>query len=190
MASKGKIAWTHFPKDRAPDLTVMKIVEAFKTNAKSIDSAEFGSSGSNKNKAKLTSDFVLAEVASELKEIDGMRVEESVDGKKVAVNLPVLYGDNGKVVKSYNPDAWHKENGILVEVEAGMMIISNKTHLEDLIKAIQIPNVQHFVIAGARTWDYRGSKKSPYEKMVKDFTSFYESTRVILPFETLTIIGY
>jgi len=168
----------------------MQIVEAFKANLKSIDSEKFGKSGTNKEKSKLTSDFVLAEVTFKLKEINGMRVEENVDGKKVSVNIPVLYGDNGKVMKSYNPDAWHEEHGILLEVEAGMMIISNKTHLEDLIKAIQIPNIKHFVIAGARTWKYKEQKREPYGKMVTDFTSFYESTRVILPFETLTIIGF
>ena len=54
MASKGKVVWTHFPKDRAPDSTVMQIVEAFKANLKSIDSEKFGKSGTNKEKSKLT----------------------------------------------------------------------------------------------------------------------------------------
>jgi len=190
MARRGTVVWTHFPKDRAPDSTVMQIVDAFTDNLKTINSEKFGKSGSNTKKSKLTSDYVLAEITPRLKEISGMKVEEIVDGKKISVNIPVLYGDNGKVKKSYNPDGWHEGHGILLEVEAGMMIISNKTHLEDLIKAIQIPNVKHFVVAGANTWDYRGQKKEPYARMVTDFTSFYESARVILPFETLTVIGY
>jgi len=190
MAKRGKVVWTHFPKDRAPDSTVVQIVESFKDKISTIDSEKFGKSGNNKEKTKLTSDFVLSEISSALKKIPGMRVEEIVNGKKTPVRIPVLYGDNGKIKKAYNPDGWHEEQGILLEVEAGMMIVSNKTHLEDLIKAIQIPNIKHFVVAGARVWDYKGQKKQPYDKMVTDFTSFYESTRVILPFETLTVIGF
>ena len=184
------IIYTHFPKHRGPDANVLRIVDAFKENRKEIDSAKFGKSGTNDAKAWFDSNYVLGKVAPDLKKIDGLLVEELIDGKKESVPVPVLYGDNGKVVKSYNPDAWSKKDGVLLEVECGMMVIANKTHLEDLIKAIQIPNVKHFVIAAAITWDYRGKTKKPFERIVTDFTSFYESNRVVLPFETLTIIGF
>ena len=184
------IIYTHFPKHRGPDANVLQIVNAFKENRTEIDSAKFGKSGTNEEKAWFNSDYVLGKVAPGLKKIDGMLVEEIIDGKKKTVPVPVLYGDNGKIVKSYNPDGWGEKDGILLEVECGMMVIANKTHLEDLIKAIQIPGVKHFVIAAARTWDYRGSIKNPFERIVTDFTSFYESNRVVLPFETLTIIGF
>ena len=71
MASSRKISWTHFPKDRAPDPTVVKIIEAFENSASSIDSEKFGKSGTNREKTEFDSNYVLGIVEDDLKKIDG-----------------------------------------------------------------------------------------------------------------------
>ena len=191
MASSRKISWTHFPKDRAPDPTVVKIIEAFENSASSIDSEKFGKSGTNREKTEFDSNYVLGIVEDDLKKIDGFLVEGiDEEGKKKVLKIPVLWGNNGKVVKEYEVDGWSRGESILLEVEAGMMITQNKTHQDDLIKALQIPDVKHFVIACAIIWDYHGAMKKPYDMVVRDFSAFYQGTRISLPFETLTIIGF
>ena len=191
MPSSGEIIWTHFPKDRAPDQTVVKIIRAFENNASSIDSEKFGKSGTNEDKTEFDSNFVLEQIEDDLTKIDGFSVEmKDEEGEKQLLRLPVLWGDNGESIKEYRVDGWSEEERIMLEVEAGMMIMSNKTHQDDLIKALQIPNVKHFVIACAKVWDYHGSKKKPYERVKTDFSAFYHGNRLVLPFETITIIGF
>lgn len=191
MSKRAGIVWTHFPKDRAPNPTVKKIVEAFESHSSLIDSEKFGKSGTNKAKTPFDSNFVLEQIEDDLMKIEGFSVEmKDEEGKKQLLRLPVLWGDNGKSIKEHRVDGWSEEERIMLEVEAGMMIISNKTHQDDLIKALQIPNVKHFVIACANVWDYHGSKKKPYQRVERDFSAFYHGNRLVLPFETLTIIGF
>lgn len=186
------IVWTHFPKDAPPNDIALKIVKVFEDNKNSIDSEKFGKSGSNQEKTKFDSNHILEVLSSDLKEIEGMIIEEkNEEGITVPISVPILYGDLGKVEKEYRPDGWHNNEGLLLEIEGAMKITQNKVHIYDLFKACLIHNVDHFVIAAAKTWD--GKKKTPYkpyETIVTEFTAIYESRRFNLPIKSITIIGY
>ncbi len=187
------IQWAHFPRDRPPNSTVKEIVDAFIDNKKQIDSKKFGKSGTNQNKTKFDSNTVLKILSKDLKKISGMKIEEKdpKTKKKIRLEVAVLYGSEGKVEKPYYPDGWIESEGILLEIECGLMIPQNKAHLKDLFKACLIHGVDHLVIAGAANWvDSKGKKYNPYNTMKVDFEAMYESTRFNLPFKTLTVIGF
>ena len=186
------IVWTHFPKDMPPNAVAVKIVDAFKKNSDSVDSAIFGKGGSNQSKTKFNSNYVLDVISSDLKDIPGMVIEEKgKSGKTIPISVPILYGHCGEEEKTYEPDAWHENQGVLVEIEGALKITQNKVHIYDLFKACLIHNVEHFVIAAAKTW--KGSAKTPYkpyDTMVTEFTAIYESRRFNLPLKSITVIGY
>ena len=186
------IVWTHFPKDKPPNSVAVKIVNAFEKNQKTVDSGEFGKGGSNQNKTKFNSNYVLDVLSSDLKKIEGMVIEEKGEsGKIIPISVPILFGHCGKKVKTYEPDGWHELQGVLLEIEGALKITQNKIHIYDLFKACLIHNVEHFVIAAAKTW--KGSAKSPYnpyDTIVTEFTAIYESRRFNLPLKSITVIGY
>ena len=91
MSKRAGIVWTHFPKDRAPNPTVKKIVEAFESRSSSIDSEEFGKSGTNEKKTKFDSNFVLEQIEDDLMKIDGFSVEmKDEEGKKPPSRKDIL----------------------------------------------------------------------------------------------------
>ena len=65
----------------------------------------------------LTSDKVLSHVRPGLESL-GYEVE---DGKRAdqRIRRPVLFGEGGSARVTYEPDAFHDDLGILVEIEAG-----------------------------------------------------------------------
>lgn len=190
--TKKGIVWTHFPKDIPPNEVAREIVNAFNKNKKDIDSEIFGKGGSNKERTKFDSNFVLGVISSDLKDIPGMIIEEKdQNGKTIPISIPILYGHCGVEEKTYQPDAWHENQGVLVEIEGALKITQNKVHIYDLFKACLIHNVEHFVIAAAKTWE--GNAKNPYkpyDTIVTEFTAIYESRRFKLPIKSITVIGY
>ena len=189
-----EIQWAHFPRDRPPNSTVRKIVDTFIKNKKQIDSSKFGKSGTAATGyTRFNSNAVLDILSKDLKEIPEMEIEEkdSESGKINKINIAILYGSEGRKEKTFDPDGWLESEGILLEIECGLMIPQNKAHLKDLFKACLIHGVNHFVIAGAINWEgSTGTKYTPYNTMKVDFEAMYESTRFELPFETLTVIGF
>lgn len=174
--------WEHFPKNRAPEQVVGEIVDVFSNHAKSIDS--------RKAKKRLKSNEVLQIVSQDLLGIEGMEVEYRNDeGELTKIVRPVLYGAAGKPRKSFNPDGYHNPTGLILEVEAGMTVPNNMAY-KDLIKACLMEGTNHFVLAVPIHYDGGNTNSKPYEVVVRDFSAIFESARLQLPLQTVTIIGY
>ena len=60
--------------------------------------------------------------------------------------MPVLYGNNGKVDKAFEADAYHVEQCFVVEVEAGRATANNQ-FLKDLFQACMMDEVKYLCIA-------------------------------------------
>ncbi len=93
------INWRYFPKsDEAPQIAV-DVVSVFENASTRIEST----------KHDLNSNDVLAEICDDLQS-KGFLVET---GKKKSekILVPVLFGLNGKLEKSFDADAYHKEKG-------------------------------------------------------------------------------
>jgi hypothetical protein len=171
---KHKILWQHFPKHSPCPNFLMKVVAAFENVAAEIASLDNVGQASND---------ALAKVRPGLEEL-GFLVESSKksDGK---IKVPVLYGANGRVEKSFEADAYHQSEKVVIEVEAGRGV-TNYQFLKDLFQACVMQDVDFAVIAIRQ--DYRGS--DDYQKVISFIETIYASERLRLPLKGVLIIGY
>ena len=167
------MAWQTFPKSARPPATVRKLIDVFHAH-----DHELGS-----NDHTLQSNEVLNLVAPSLREA-GFQVElsKAVEGK---ISVPVLYGMNGKIEKSFNADAFHPGEGVVLEVEAGRALDNNQI-LKDLFQACMMQDARHLVICVRNI--YRGNRD--FDKAMVWFDTLYASQRLRLPLDTVTLVGY
>jgi hypothetical protein len=168
------IQWHTFPKSAG---TIPKIIDAvfvFEKNLVEIDSSTHES---------FTSNQVLGVLRENLEKL-GFRVEtdKSSLGK---IKIPVLFGLNGRPEKTFDADAFHANQGIVMEVEAGRAV-ANYQFLKDLFQACMMQDAKYLVIAVRNT--YRG--KPDFESVKNFFETLYASSRLQLPLTAITIIGY
>ena len=167
------IQWQFFPKNIDSPESLKQVITSFQRIEGKIDSETH----------KLPSDNVLAVIRPYLEKL-GFRVEK---GKKVddKIRVPVLYGLNGILEKSFEADAYHTEFKTVIEIEAGRGV-TNYQFLKDLFQACMMDNVEYLVIGIRRI--YRRSKD--FEKVVTFFDTLYASERLHLPLKGILIIGY
>jgi len=167
------IQWMFFPRSTHCPRLGREVVRAFEAVDAQIDSEHH----------ELSSNEVLAAVTSGLAQL-GFRVET---GKTAAekVSVPVLFGKNGSLDKSFEADAFHETEGFVVEVEAGRGVVNNQ-FLKDLFQACMMHGVRHLAIAVRNT--YRGSKD--FDRVVVFFETLYASSRLQLPLEGILVLGY
>lgn len=167
------IQWIFYPKSNRPTPLALAVVGAFDAVAHEIDSAVHD----------LPSNRVLASVAPQL-QIAGFIVEL---GKKTdeKISVPVLFGLNGRLEKSFDADAYHAEGGFVVEVEAGRGVVNNQ-FLKDLFQACMMHDVLYLAIAVRNV--YRKSRD--FEKVCRFFNTLYASQRLQLPIQGILIVGY
>ena len=158
------IQWSYYPRSKRVDWLAFQVVEAFKAEQTSFDSASHA----------LTSNGVLALVRDRLIAL-GFDVEcGKRESDKIAV--PVLFGRNGKAEKSFFADAYHANEGFVLEVEAGRGVVNNQ-FLKDFFQACMMNEVRHLAIA-IRTV-YRGN--TDFETVCRFFDTLYASNRLTIP---------
>jgi hypothetical protein len=168
------INWLYYPRSDSCPEHLREAVEVFGAVGDEIDSSTHPVQVSN---------VVLAKVRPGL---IGM-VFDVESGKKKAekVLVPVLFGPNGKIEQSFEADAWHRENGVVLEVEAGRGV-TNYQFLKDLFQACMMQEVEYLVVAVRNI--YRNSKD--WEKVCTFFNTMYASKRLELPLSGVLILGY
>lgn len=167
------INWQYYPKSDAAPQIATSIIAAFEAVSSEINSEVHS----------LESNFVLAALAAGLTSV-GFIVEsnKSAEGK---VKVPVLFGRNGRLEKSFDADAFHQNAGFVLEVEAGRGVANNQ-FLKDLFQACMMHDVHYLGIA-VRTV-YR--KSADFDKVVRFFDTMYASNRLALPLKGILVIGY
>ncbi len=168
------INWAYLPFSDKPPAFILEVVKVFENNEQNISSATHEKQESNE---------VLSKLASALEEI-GFVVER---GKKKdqKIKVPVLYGTNGSIKKSFEADAFLEKEGFVLEVEAGRAV-SNYQFLKDLFQACIMQDVYYLGIAVRN--NYRN--KPDFEKMLMFFDTLYKSGRLELPLKGILLIGY
>jgi hypothetical protein len=138
----------------------------------------------------MKSDLVLEVIADDLEGTLGFEVER---GKKVAGKLhrPVFFGDRGTFLRAYEIDAFHKDLGIALEVEAGRATMGNAIY-RDLIQASLMVDARFLALAVPLEYRYgqKLTKEPSYAKAYSVVEAIYGSKRLALPFEGLLLIGY
>jgi len=167
------INWQFYPKSDAAPPIALQVVAAFEEALPQIDSTIYS----------LKSNEVLAALSARLS-ATGFTVE--TDGTTaVTVKVPVLFGRNGRLEKSFEADAYHEQDGFVLEVEAGRAVANNQ-FLKDLFQACMMHDVDCLGIAIRNI--YRTSPD--FDKVVRFFDTMYASNRLKLPLKGLLVIGY
>lgn len=167
------INWAYFPRcDECPKKGV-EVVRAFEQVSGEIDS----------QMKQLSSNAVLAAVGPGLAAA-GFRFET---GKTAAakIRIPVLFGNNGKLAKCFDADAYHREAGFVVEVEAGRAVTNNQ-FLKDLFEACMMHGVSHLAIAVRNAYQ----SNADFDTVVRFLDTLYASDRLRLPLKGVLVIGY
>jgi hypothetical protein len=167
------INWQFFPKSKVIPDHLLNVIGVFEKNKSSI------SSDTN----NLSSNDVLENVRFGLEELN-FQVEKS---KKSVdkITVPVLFGQNGKLEKSFDADGYNKSNKTVIEVEAGRAV-TNYQFLKDLFQACMMHDLDYLIIVVRN--DYR--RNPDFENVTTFFDTLYASGRLQLPLKGILIIGY
>ncbi|HMM79287.1 MAG TPA: hypothetical protein PKC65_04615 [Pyrinomonadaceae bacterium] len=167
------IRFQFFPRSQGINKAIQDVLDCFVISDAAITSSEHD----------LNSNDVLAVLRPHLKK-HGYRVEsgKSADQK---ISVPVLFGLNDQIDKSFNADAVSADGKIVVEVEAGRAVDNNQ-FLKDIFQACMMFEVEYLVIAVRNV--YRGS--DDFSKIYAFFETLYISNRLRLPLKGILLIGY
>lgn len=171
------LRWQYFPRSDRPPEVVKDAVEAFDRVYDRITSDEHS----------LNSDEVLGQCRAAL-ESRGFRVETGKK-KEQKISVPVLFGENGMIEKSFEADAHDERRRMVLEVEAGRGVVNNQ-FLKDLFQACLMHDVDYLGIAVRQVYQYGNSSSKDYERVVTFFDTLYASRRLTLPLRGLVVIGY
>ena len=78
----------------------------------------------NSHKHRLTSNSVLGVLRKNLEAV-GFRIE-SGKKKEEKIKMPVLFGENSQIIKSFDVDGYHEDSKTVLEVEAGRGFLNNQ----------------------------------------------------------------
>lgn len=167
------IKYQFFPRSRGVTNEIQKVIESFKAIESDIDSAM----------NNLVSNEVLAKVRPYL-EKQGYRVEigKSTEEK---IDVPVLFGRDNIIDKSFYADALSKDGRIVVEVEAGQAT-ENHRFLKDIFEACMMFEVEYLVLAVRNI--YR--THDDFTRIYTFLETLYISGRLQLPLKGILLIGY
>lgn len=131
----------------------------------------------------LESNDVLAFVSADLEKL-GFMVEHSKK-KEDKIDVPVLFGPNNKIDKSFYADALSADGKTVVEIEAGRALANNQ-FLKDIFEASMMFQVEYLVLAVRNK--YRTS--NDFKKIYTFLETMYISGRIQLPLKGILLIGY
>jgi hypothetical protein len=172
--------WIYYPRSTAPAAWCEHIAAAFRNSRDLLDTTD------KHNK----SDAVLQTVRPELEAL-GFRVEGGEE--EPTIHRPVLFGEGGKPEQKYQIDAYHPENGVGLEVEAGRSLRGNAIY-RDLIQASLMVDVQYFALCVPLRYRFNASGKEyedkPYDATNNIVGALYASGRLQFPFKGLLLLGF
>lgn len=167
------IKFQFFPRSQGITPEIEKIIYCFNNVDEEISSSRHNHS----------SNTVLEYLKNHLEEIDF--IVETGKTHKEKIHVPVLFGLNDEIDKSFNADALSKDGKIVIEVEAGRAVDNNQ-FLKDIFQACMMFEVEYLVIAVRN--DYRGS--DDFRKVYTFLETLYISSRLHLPLKGILLIGY
>ncbi len=162
-----------FPRSKGISKEIQAIVDCFELEVERIKSPE----------NNLSSNEVLEVIRPHLEKID-FKVETGKTANK-KINVPVLFGYNNQIDKSFNADAISHDGKIVIEVEAGRATENNQ-FLKDIFQACMMCEVEYLVIVVRN--EYR--KHQDFQIVHTFLETLYISNRLHLPLRGIALIGY
>lgn len=167
------IRYQFFPRSHGITSEMSQIINCFEVENENITS----------DRHNLNSNGVLEYLRPHL-EILNFVVEKGKT-KKAKIHVPVLFGYNNQIDKSFNADALSSDGKIVMEVEAGRAVDNNQ-FLKDIFQACMMFEVEYLVIAVRN--DYRGA--DDFTKIYTFLETLYISSRLVLPLKGILLVGY
>lgn len=171
--ARSSVRYQLFPRSVGITEELRRVVKCFEAAHEDIKSSN----------NKLTSDGVLRFLRPQFESL-GFTVETGKSkGEKIPV--PVLFGLNNHIDKSFDADALSKDGKIVIEVEAGRAVV-NYQFLKDVFQACMMHGVEYLVLAVRN--DYRGS--DDFHRVNSFLETLYISSRLVLPLKGIVLVGY
>jgi hypothetical protein len=131
----------------------------------------------------LNSNGVLGHLKPHLEQV-GFTIE-SGKSKGDKIPVPVLFGLNNKIDKSFDADGLSTDGRVVLEVEAGRAVV-NYQFLKDIFQASMMHGVEYLILAVRN--NYRGS--DDFQRVYSFLETLYISSRLELPLKGIVLIGY
>ena len=167
------IKYQFFPRSRGVTLEIQDIINSFKAIETQIDSET----------SELKSNEVLQIVRPHLEKLQ--YIVETGKGVNEKIDVPVLFGQDNKIDKSFYADALSADGRIVIEVEAGRATENNQ-FLKDLFEACMMFDVEYLVLAVRNV--YR--THYDFDRVYSFLETLYISNRLHLPLKGILLIGY
>lgn len=139
--------WFYYPSRNRPPDWVPTVAAVFAAARDLMDSQAV---------TGLTSDSVLSHLRPGFESM-GFQVETG-KGKANKIRRPVLYGEQGTELVSYEIDGWHDDHGIVLEREAGRGALGNAVY-RDLIRTPLIVDARFLVLGVMIEYHYKSGGK-------------------------------
>lgn len=172
----------YFPATNPAPTLIRKVVDVF--------SGHEGTVGTTRLDKGLTSDEVLLVVGNDLRSL-GFAVE-SGKKQKEKIHRPVFFGRDGIPTLKYEVDAYHQQERVGLEIEAGRAWMGNAIY-RDLVQAMVMVEVDALILAVPVEYKYKSGGRDTishdFENAIRVAETLYGHSRVKLPY-TLCILGY
>jgi len=167
------IKYQFFPRSRGVTAEIQEVINSFKAIEAQIDSST----------SELKSNEVLQIVRPYLEQLK--YTVETGKGVNEKIDVPVLFGQDNKIDKSFYADALSADGRIVIEVEAGRATENNQ-FLKDLFEACMMFDVEYLVLAVRNV--YR--THYDFDRVYSFLETLYISNRLHLPLKGILLIGY
>lgn len=167
------IKYQFFPRSRGVTQEIQDVINSFKVVEQQIASET----------SELKSNEVLQIVRPYLEQLQ--YTVESGKGVNEKIDVPVLFGQDNKIDKSFYADALSADGRIVIEVEAGRATENNQ-FLKDLFEACMMFDVEYLVLAVRNV--YR--THYDFDRVYSFLETLYISNRLHLPLKGILLIGY
>ena len=174
------INYQFFPRSHGLTKEMAEIIDCFKA----VDAAKPVG-------VQFQSNHMLSLVRQHLEKY-GFKVETG-KAKEEKIDVPVLFGENNSIDKSFFADALSADGRIVLEVEAGRAVRNNQ-FLKDIFQACMMFDVEYLAIAVLNEYCFNsGGKVSvghDYHEVKTFLETLYVSNRIRLPLKGILVIGY
>lgn len=167
------IRYQFFPRSRGVTKEIQNVIDCFKKVENEIDSST----------NNLVSNDVLTTVRPHIERY-GYKVEKGKSNEE-KIDVPVLFGHDNQIDKSFYADALSPDGRIVIEVEAGQAT-ENHRFLKDIFEACMMFDVEYLVLAVRNI--YR--KHDDFQRVFTFLETMYISNRLQLPLKGILLIGY
>ena len=170
------INFQFFPRSHGVTPEIQAVINCFKKIEPTLDDG-----------AHRVSNDVLALLRPYL-ESCGYNVERG-KGRDEKIDVPVLFGENNVIDKSFYADAFNREHKIVIEVEAGRAVRNNQ-FLKDIFQACMMFDVDYLVVAVLNEYTGGGVVSKDFQEVKTFLETLYISNRLRLPLKGILLIGY